>query len=34
MEDTVEQLRPEQVVHLFGTSCGSGRHANIIARFN
>jgi hypothetical protein len=33
MQASVEQLTPKNLVHLFGTSCGSGRHAHIIAYF-
>jgi hypothetical protein len=33
MQDPVEQLRPEHLVHPFGASCGSGRHAYTIAHF-
>jgi hypothetical protein len=33
LQDTVEQLRPEQLVHPFGASCGSGRHVYTIAHF-
>ena len=32
-EVSVEQLAPKNLVHLFGTSCGSGRHANSLAYF-
>jgi hypothetical protein len=33
MQDTVEQLRPEHLVHPFGASCGSGRHTYTVAHF-
>jgi hypothetical protein len=33
LQDTVEQLRPEHLVHPFGASCGSGRHPSTIAHF-
>jgi hypothetical protein len=33
MQDAVEQLRPENLVHLFGASCGSGHHTYTIAHF-
>ena len=33
MQAAVEQLGPKHLVHLFGTSRGSGRHAHSIAHF-
>jgi hypothetical protein len=33
VQASVEQLAPKNLIHLFGTSCGSGRHSHSIAHF-